>query len=65
MKTISFFLKILATFIGVGFSILVMIYGWGLEPKSWIWILIITPSAQIFSFMFVLIASKLDEKEDK
>lgn len=35
--------KLLATLLVicavVGLSILVMIYGWGLEPKSWWWII--------------------------
>jgi len=25
--------------LSVGMSVLVMIYGWGLEPKSWWWII--------------------------
>lgn len=25
--------------VGIGFSWLTMIYGWGLEPKSWGWII--------------------------
>lgn len=61
MKTFSFLLKLLGVILGVGFSILVMIYGWGLEPKSWVWILIITPTAHIFSLFIILIAAELDK----
>ena len=30
---------IFGTIIGISLSITVMIYGWGLEPKSWWWII--------------------------
>ena len=44
--------KILALFfvlaVTVGMSILTMIYGWGLEPKSWWWIIGVGVFGQVF-----------------
>ena len=44
--------KILALFfvfaVLVGMSILTMIYGWGLEPKSWWWIIGVGVFGQVF-----------------
>jgi hypothetical protein len=30
---------LLGYIVGIVSSILIMIYGWGLEPKSWLWII--------------------------
>lgn len=35
----KFLLSIVGLFFTLGVGILVMIHGWGLEPKSWGWIL--------------------------
>ncbi|MCP4607726.1 MAG: hypothetical protein GY845_03275 [Planctomycetes bacterium] len=44
----------------IGMSILVMIYGWGLEPKSWWWII----GVGIFGQMFMkLIGDKVLESK--
>lgn len=40
MKSLQRFVIIMfGLFINVTTSILVMIYGWGLQPKSWAWII--------------------------
>uniref|UniRef100_A0A6M3IS46 Uncharacterized protein n=1 Tax=viral metagenome TaxID=1070528 RepID=A0A6M3IS46_9ZZZZ len=39
--------------IAVGLSILVMIKGWGLEPKSWWWIIGVGIFGQIFAQLIV------------
>lgn len=36
--------------VGISFSILSFIYGWGLEPKSWAWII----GAGFFGQLFAL-----------
>ena len=45
--------KILLTFVAMcvalTFSVLVMIHGWGLEPKSWWWIIGVGMGLQIFA----------------
>lgn len=44
--------------VGVGTSILTMIYGWGLEPKSWFWIIFVSLFGHIFAQVIFLIANK-------
>ena len=42
-------------------SILVMIYGWGLEPKSWWWII----GGGVFGMTFIRTLFDKIEKENK
>lgn len=35
----TFIIVLFGTIIGLSLTILAMIYGWGLEPKSWWWII--------------------------
>lgn len=35
----KFFLSLIGFFLAIGIGIAVMIYGWGLQPVSWGWIL--------------------------
>ena len=56
--------RVLCGFIGVGIllilSILVMIYGWGLEPQSWWWIIGIGSGGQLVAQIVIIIASDND-----
>jgi len=42
--------------LAIGLSILVMIYGWGLEPKSWWWIIGVGFFGQIGAHLLIKIA---------
>jgi hypothetical protein len=53
MKTIaSFLLGVMGIIIGIGCQALVMINGWGVQPKYWVWIIVIAfvgyTTAQVF-----------------
>ena len=39
--------------LGIGLSIMVMIKGWGLEPKSWAWIIWISFFGQVFAQLLI------------
>lgn len=54
----SFMLVITGLVISIGTSILVMMYGWGLEPKSWWWILGVYFFGQILAQLFAKAATK-------
>ena len=47
--------------VGMIVTILVMIHGWGLEPKSWFWIIGFYLIGNIFAVMF-LHATKITDK---
>jgi len=55
----SFVIHVCAMAINAGFFILNMIYGWGVQPQSWLWILLITPTAYVVSILFFLLAENL------
>ncbi len=44
--------------VGMLTSILVMIHGWGLEPKSWFWIIGFSLIGNIFAVMFFYASKK-------
>ena len=46
--------------VGLALGIMIMIYGWGLEPKSWWWIL----GGGIGLRLIVLIIEAIVKKED-
>jgi len=46
--------------INLGINILVMIYGWGLKPKSWTWIIVIYLIGQFIAYIFILAGKELD-----
>jgi hypothetical protein len=48
---------LVAIAISIATSLLVMINGWGLEPKSWFWILGIGLLGQMLAQVFILIAN--------
>lgn len=37
-------------------SVLVMIHGWGVTPKSWVWILVISFFGHTLAYIFVELA---------
>ena len=49
-------------FMAVIFSILVMIYGWGLEPKSWWWIIGIGFFGQLFALLIIHLGAAENKK---
>ena len=51
---------ILGMAIGVGTMVLVMIYGWGLEPQNWWWIVGGSIGGQILGHLFVAIGTAKD-----
>ena len=56
MKTLRRYLvTCFGLFVAVGISILTMIYGWGLEPKSWLWIIGIGCFGNIFAHVIISI----------
>jgi len=60
--------SIIALVLSVTFQILVMIHGWGLQPKSWMWILVIYPIAMIIANLIQKLAEangKAGDREDK
>ena len=62
MKNLQSFLIILfGLIIAVSASILTMIYGWGLTPKSWWWII----GMGIFGPLFGMTIMKIGEKAAK
>jgi hypothetical protein len=48
-------------FATVAMSVCTMIYGWGLEPKSWWWII----GAGIFGRFLLIILDQIRKEEDK
>ena len=63
-KTIAgFLLNLVAYIVLMATSILVMIYGWGLQPKSWFWIVFMYGLGLLIGSIFTVVAKKL-EKED-
>ncbi len=58
-------IQICGLVINVTFSIINMIYGWGVQPKSWMWILLITPVGQIIGILFLLLAERLRKEEER
>lgn len=48
--------------VGVALSLLVMINGWGLQPKSWFWILGVGFVGQVIVVVFAL---AIADKESK
>ena len=60
MKTLaSWLLMLVAVCISIILSILIMINGWGMQPKSWIWILGVSILGQIVVQLFVEVSKKL------
>lgn len=48
-----------------GTFILTLIYGWGLQPRSWLWILIVFPIAWVIGILILHMANyKEKEKEE-
>lgn len=57
----SFLITIFALIVGMGTSVLVMTRGWGMEPKSWWWILGGSFIGHILAQVFFEIAKAKDE----
>jgi len=55
----SFLLILCGIAIGITFSILVMIHGWGLKPVSYVWIIGIGLLAQITSVLMVDVGRRI------
>jgi hypothetical protein len=53
-----FFMIVFAIAIAIGNSILVMMYGWGLEPKSYWWIIGMGLLGNIFSAILIELGKK-------
>lgn len=49
---------IFALVVSVATSVLVCIKGWGLEPRSWWWILLVYPLGQILSLILIEIGKR-------
>lgn len=63
-KTIAgLLLNLVAYIVLMATSILVMIYGWGIQPKSWFWIIFMYGLGLLIGSIFTVVAKKL-EKED-
>ena len=56
-----FLLVVFGLAFSVVFSILVMIHGWGIEPKSYGWIIGIGVVSQIFAQLILATAQKRDK----
>ncbi len=54
-KLRNFLIVCFGIVIGIGVQILVMINGWGLEPKSYWWIIGISLFGSIFSQMIIML----------
>ena len=56
-------MKLLAAFllypVAVIIGIIVLMFGWGLEPKSWAWII----GGAFFQFVFMVIATALEKSK--
>ncbi len=57
-------LALLIVFISVLTMVMVLIYGWGLEPKSWWWIIGFYSWSQIVVFLLVSWSAWVDKKEE-
>lgn len=57
----SFLLTIVGVAIGITFNVLVMINGWGLQPKSWWWILGLSMLGYIVAQVFIEVAKRINE----
>ena len=55
-KMPKFMLNLASVFISLFTSIVVMIKGWGIEPKSWFWIIGVYLVGQILAVGFVLVS---------
>ena len=55
-----FFLSIFSICFGVACTIITMIYGWGLEPKSWGIIISVGVFGHIFALVISIIAGSKD-----
>lgn len=53
----KFFVALFALCVSVVTTVLVMIKGWGLEPRSWFWIIGVYLIGQIFAQLIIRIAS--------
>jgi len=61
MNTLNKFLvSLFGIVVSMGISILVLIHGWGLEPKSWMWIIVL---AFIGNFVAALLVALGTTKE--
>ncbi len=49
----------LSSTIGIGMSVLTLIYGWGLQPKNWGWII----GAGFFGMLFSKLLLQLDSND--
>jgi hypothetical protein len=60
MKAIrTLFISLVGLVAAFGGTIISMIWGWGLEPKSWFWII----SGSFFGFMIAALAQILNEEK--
>lgn len=61
MKILRQFLLILFAFaVAIATSVLTMIYGWGLQPKSWPWIICFSLLGHILAQLIILVAKSKD-----
>lgn len=56
----KFFIGVFALMIAIAVSVLVMIKGWGLEPKSWFWIIGVSLAGHIFAQLLMKLATSKD-----
>ena len=56
----SFVISLFAICISLSISITVMIYGWGLSPKSWWWIIGMYLIGHIVALMLIELAKQKD-----
>ena len=49
----KFVILLFGIFVSMGVNILVLIKGWGLEPKSWSFILLVTFFGQMFALTII------------
>ena len=56
----SILLIIFAIAFGITMSILVMIKGWGVEPKSWFWIIGVSFFSSIITQILIKVAASKD-----
>ena len=48
-----------------GAAILTLTYGWGLQPKSWLWILLIFPASWLIGSLISYAADYKEEEEEE
>ncbi len=57
----KFLVSLFGIFVSMGISILVLIHGWGLEPKSWTWIIVLGFIGNLAASLLVAIGTRKEE----